>query len=554
MSILIRIFTSQTPPMKHFLLPVLLLVLSFHTTAQNRNIDRPRLVVGIVVDQMRWDYLYKFYDRYGDKGFKRLMNDGFNCQQTMINYIPSYTAPGHACIYTGSVPSINGMAGNDWIDNYTGKYWYCVEDTSVTSIGSSSKAGKMSPRTLLTSTITDELRLATNMRSRVYGISLKDRGAILPAGHLGNGAFWYDDATGGLISSSYYGSALPNWLVAFNNKHLSDSMLRKDWALLYEPGSYKQSTSDNNSYEGKNRGEDGPVFPHRVSRDISYYTLRKTPAGNTYTFSAAKACVEGAQMGTSGFTDFLCISLSATDYIGHQYGPDAIEIEDTYLRLDKDIADFLSYLDNRLGKGNYLLFLSADHGAAHNSIYLNDMKMPAGNESEMKIRSDLATYLRTEMGGDSGVASIENYQIVMNEPYIKSSGTDRFRLRNKIINWLYQRPEVAYVIDMEHISQSPVPEPILQMAINGYNRRRSGSIQIIYQPGWYSGYAPTGTTHGTWHPYDTHIPLLWYGWKIPKGSSDATVHMEDISATLAALLHIQMPNGCIGTPIPAIVK
>ncbi|RYZ53012.1 MAG: alkaline phosphatase family protein, partial [Sphingobacteriales bacterium] len=337
---------------------ILLSLLCFTATsslalAGNPDPDRPKLVVGLVVDQMRWDYLYKFYDRYGNDGFRRLMRDGFNCEQTFINYIPSYTAPGHTCVYTGSVPAIHGIAGNEWFDNHTGKYWYCTEDTAVLPVGGSRLAGRMSPRNLLTSTVTDELRLATNFGSRVFGIAMKDRGSILPAGHLG-AAYWYDDSTGNFISSTYYSESLPGWLEQFNNRRLADSFLSKDWHPLYPAATYRQSLPDNNRYEGLFPGEVTPVFPHSINRKNGYGMLRRIPAGNTMTLDAARSCLRGEQLGKGKFTDFLCISLSSTDYIGHQYAPDAMEVEDTYLRLDRELASLLKFLDEHVGKGQYL--------------------------------------------------------------------------------------------------------------------------------------------------------------------------------------------------------
>jgi predicted AlkP superfamily pyrophosphatase or phosphodiesterase len=551
--------------MKRLLFIIACLFQCFHLAAQPASVARPKLVVGIVVDQMRYDYLYRFYDRYGKGGFKRLLSNGFSCETAMINYVPSFTAPGHASIYTGTVPSIHGIAGNDWFDNMTKTSVYCVEDTTVTPVGSSSRAGLMSPRNLLTTTITDELKLATNFRSKVFGISIKDRGAILPAGHLGNGAYWYDDNTGSLISSSYYGAALPSWLVSFNNRRLPDTLIRKDWTTLYPIQSYTQSSPDNNRYEGRFKGEQAPTFPHRIGNLLSYGTLRKIPPGHTYTFEAAKACMAGESLGKGSVTDFLCVSLSTADYIGHQYGPNAIEVEDTYLRLDQDFADFMTYLDAKIGKDNYLLFLTADHGGAHNSLFLEDNKIPGGNTSESQLSKLLKGYADTGFTTASidrkadhrfseMIRMVNNDQVYLDEDAIRSSGRSSEEVRKSLKTYLERRPEIAYVIDMHDIANSAVPEVIKTMAINGYHRQRSGHMFIIYHPGWYAGYAPTGTTHGTWNPHDAHIPLLWYGWNIEKGATSRTVHMEDIAPTLAALLHIQMPNGSVGKVINEIVR
>jgi predicted AlkP superfamily pyrophosphatase or phosphodiesterase len=580
---------------------IVLLIVGFTSCMEKQQqATKPKIVVGMVIDQMRWDYLYRYYDLYGNDGFKRLLRGGYNCQNTMLNYLPSFTAPGHTCIYTGSVPSITGIAGNNWIDNKTGKPWYCVDDPNVHLAGDTSKAPSMSPNNLLTTTITDELRLATNFKSRVYGVAIKDRGSIIPAGHLGNAAYWYDDRTGNFTTSTYYPSPQqnPKWLQAFNKRHPGDSMTKEGWKLLLFPKYYDQSTTDANNYEGNFKGEKAPVFPHKFDtlQDVDRYKIVKTlPAGNTYTLMMAEACIEGEHIGLGDPVDFMAVSLSSTDYAGHQFGPNSIELEDMYLRLDRDIANFLKYLDQRYGYNNYLFFLTADHGGAHNATFLTDMDVPAGVESA-GLYDNLNTYLKAQFGKDTIVLGLDNYQIYLNNSYFDDSKTseakpeptpaqykevrikgrhgryktvkvkeqaetpkatagklDRKEVKKAIMEWFGNRPEVQYVIDMENINKAALPEPIRTMAINGYYKPRSGDIQIILNPGWFdNGGRTTGMTHGSWNPYDTHIPLLWYGWNIPCGETHREIHMTDITATLAALLNIQEPNGCIGQPITEI--
>lgn len=542
--------------MKKCLLLSLLWLAANSLTAQTLP-QRPKLVIGLVFDQMRWDYLYRYEGRFTDGGFRRLMNDGFRCENTFINYLPSYTAPGHSCIYTGSVPAIHGIAANDWLDIATGKSIYCTDDPTVKSIGGSVKAGMMSPRNLWASTITDELRLATNMRSRVYGIALKDRSCILPAGHLANGAFWFDDSTGNFISSSYYGNALPQWVSSFNSRHLADSLVRLPWELSYPANTYTQSLPDDNVYEGPFPGEKTAVFPHRFTKDAvtGYNILRYTPAGNTLTIAMAKACIAAEGMGQKeNNTDFLCLSFSSTDYAGHRFAPNSVEVEDMYIKLDKEVAAFLSYLDKAIGKDAYTIFLTADHGGAHNQQYMRDIKMPAGDFDYDMMFPGLNAALKRKFGKDSLALNMINYQVYLNKKAIKAAGLQQKEVSRAAMAWLQQQPGVAWAVDMNEIEKLTLPEPIKAMCINGYNRRRSGSIQIILDPAHYEGHYTTGTTHGTWNPYDTHIPLLWYGWGVQKGHTYRTTHMTDISATLAALLHIQMPNGCVGSVIEEVVR
>ncbi|HLY71461.1 MAG TPA: alkaline phosphatase family protein, partial [Puia sp.] len=330
-------------------------VLSLFASAQNASewstVNRPKLVVGIVVDQMRWDYLYRYYDHYGNDGFKRLLNEGFSCENVLINYLPSYTAVGHSCIFTGSVPAITGITGNDWFEQLSGKRIYCTADSTVLSVGNESEDGKMSPRNLLVSTVTDELRIASNYRSKVVGISLKDRAAILPAGHTATAAFWLDDASGHFISSSYYMPKLPEWVNQFNNSNAIGKLIQNGWNTLYPINTYNESDSDAETYEGKFPGETVSVFPHKIN-DVyqkNKGSFRATPFGNSLTLNFAEAAVEGFELGSGSATDFLTINCASTDYVGHMFGPNSIEIEDTYLRLDKALADFFHFLDEKVG-------------------------------------------------------------------------------------------------------------------------------------------------------------------------------------------------------------
>jgi len=530
---------------------------------QSASLPRPKLVVGLVVDQMRWDYLYRYYDRYSNNGFKRLLRDGFTCENTYIPYIPTYTAIGHSSIYTGSVPSIHGIAGNDWVEQSNGYRMYCTEDTTVRSVGTTSKAGEMSPKNLLASTITDELKLATNFRSKVIGIALKDRGGILPAGHAANAAYWFDDLTGTWISSTYYLQELPAWVKKFNDQRLVEKYLTQKWNTLYPIDTYKQSSPDNSPfYEGRFKNEEAPVFPHDipVNRTSDWNTIRNTPFGNTLTLDFAKATIQNENMGKSGITDFLAVSLSSTDYLGHQFGINSVEIEDTYLRLDTDIASFLTYLDNTIGKGQYTLFLSADHGAAHNPVFLSDNKIPSGLWSGSSgLNADLGeinTLLSKKYKEDKLIRSLFNYQVNFNYDLIQQKGLNLNDIKRDVISYYKKQPGVAYVVDLKNIGNEAVPEILKNRIINGYNERRSGEIQIILLPGWYQGYGKqkTGTTHGTWNPYDAHIPLVFTGWGIKAGKSNEVHYMTDIAATLAALLKIQEPNGSVGKPIIEVLK
>lgn len=532
-----------------------LLGLVAFTQLQAQAPSRPKLVVGVVLDQMRWDYLYRYADRYGKGGFKRLMNEGFNCENTSIVHLPSYTAPGHATIYTGSVPALHGIAANDWINRKGAQEMYCTQDDSVMTVGSSSKAGMMSPKNLLATTVTDELRLATNFRNKTIGISLKDRGAILPAGHTANAAYWFDASNGAFISSTFYGKALPGWLNDFNQRKVTDSLLSIDWNPLYPINTYTQSTADDNAYESKLKGEQTPTFPHKLKSfiDTDKGVIRTTPWGNTLTRLMAEAAIKGEALGKSGQTDFLAVSFSSTDYIGHFFAPNSIEIEDCYLRMDKELELLLNFLDKQVGAGNYTLFLTADHGGAHNVTFLKDAKIPGENVNEKSVHKSLNDALKKGLGV-SELVVFSNYQVYFNEDLMQKHKIDREKAVKICKDYLVNMEGVAFVLDMKDADKNIIPKKVLEMAVNGYHPNRSGDLQVILEPGFYSGYGSTGTTHGSWNPYDTRIPLLFYGWGIKKGSSFAPYHMTDIAPTIAALLRIQEPNACIGTPITEALR
>lgn len=517
---------------------------------QQKKLERPRLVIGIVVDQMRWDYLYRYYNRYSENGFKRILQEGFNCQNTYLSYLPTYTAPGHASIYTGAVPALHGIVGNDWIENYNSTY--CCADNSVRAVGGYGKAGQMSPRNLKSSTIGDALKLATQFSSKVYGVALKDRGAIFPAGHSANAAFWFDDSSGHFISSTYYMQQLPKWLQLFNEKKWSDSALAEDWHTLYPLNTYTQSAADDNPFEHLRKHETAPIFPHKTIAK-QYAQLRSLPAGNSLCFKMAKQLIKHEQLGLDATTDLLCVSLSTTDYIGHAYGPQAVEVEDCYLRLDQDIAQFLNYLDQHIGKQQYTLFITADHGAAHNANYLKSHRIPAGILSEYRLRDALKKALKQAFHSDSILLNVMNYQVFLNHQYIEKKKLPLERIKQFIIKYCEQEEGIAYALTYQDLKTQNLALAWQLPLLKGYYPKRCGDIALIYQHAWYSD-GDKGTTHGAWNPYDAHIPLLWYGWGVSAGESFKRYSQEDIAASLAALLHIQVPNACTGNVIIPLLK
>ncbi|MFD1630282.1 alkaline phosphatase PafA [Pseudopedobacter beijingensis] len=536
----------------------LFLIVSQSSFAQKKEktLARPRLVVGIVVDQMRWDYLYRYYDRYQDGGFKRLLNEGFSCENTYITHLPAVTAIGHSTIYTGSVPAIHGITSNNFTDQLTGRKWYCAEDTVEQTVGSKSAAGKMSPRNLLASTVTDELALATNFRSKIVGVSLKDRAAIMPAGHTPTAAFWLDNESDNFITSTYYMKDLPDWVNVFNSKKLGRNLVKDGWHTLYPMETYVQSTPDNVPWEGLFAGEKKPVFPHDIKKyfEINTENIRKTPFGNTLTLEFAKATVEGYDLANGPVTNFLTINCASTDYIGHMYSANSVEAEDGLLRLDKDLSSFFKYLDAKVGKGNYTVFLTADHGGAHNPMFLEEHNIPTGMLGLKKNAMAAVNKMVEERYGlKKIVTGNTGIYLSLNAKQAAEKGVDYEKLKRDVVSLLMKQPGIQFAADMENIGMASIPQLIKEKMINGYNAKRTGEIAFIPEPGWTLGGAK-GATHSLWNPFDTHIPLVFMGWGINQGKSVDTYSMCDIAPTIAALLHIQAPNGSIGKAISEVIK
>lgn len=505
--------------------------------------QRPKLVVGIVVDQMKMEYLYRFSDDFSDNGFKRLMNNGYTFHNMQYNYMPTYTGPGHASIYTGTTPSMHGIVGNEWFSRTLGTEMYCTDDSSVKTIGDGSdKEGQMSPKNLQTTTITDELRLATNFKGKVIGISFKDRGAILPAGHFANWAFWYSK-TGAFISSTFYGDKLPDWVTEFNKEKRYMSYINKGWDLLKPIETYNESLPDDNPYESKLNGAN-PVFPYNLKemydkKDAGI--LRGTPYGNNFLADFAMKAIEKEELGKDAITDFLTVSFSSTDYIGHDIGPRSIELQDTYLRLDQTIAEFLTYLDKNVGKDNYVLFLTADHAGAENAKFLNDNKYEVTNIEPKEIVKALKKFSTDTYGVDL-ILNYSSFNVFFNKEIIKNKELDLVKVKQSFIAFLMTLQQVKRVYTEEEILSNSGSDYFLNFIAKGYDATQNGDLVILDKPGFIE-YKATGTSHGTPYSYDTHVPLIFYGWTIKKGESHNKKSITEIAPTLSQLLKIPFTNG-----------
>ena len=519
------------------------------------SLARPKLVVGVVVDQMRYDYWYRYYDKYSEGGFKRLLREGFNCRNHHYNYALTVTAAGHAAVYTGSIPAINGIVGNEWFDQKTGRGVYCVEDSSVQTVGSSNaRAGKMSPKNLLTTTITDQLRIATNFQSKTIGVAIKDRGSILPAGHSANGAYWFDAKTGNWITSTFYANELPKWVQAYNDRKRPSTLMQEGWKLMLPLDKYTESTPDDVAWESKLAGAKSPIFPYDlagVSGD-AFGILAVTPHGNTITKEIALEALKNENLGKGTAPDFLAISFSTPDYVGHAFGPNSVEEEDTYLKLDRDIAELLNAFDAQVGKGNYLFFISADHGVMDVAEFWAEHRLPAGRLDITKVNNAVKAALKEKFGDGEFIRSYDNYQLYLNHQTLKEKKIDFEEVTAVVRETLLPLDGVADVINLHELNEANLNDYLKTLYQNGTHAKRSGDVQIVTEPGWIGG--RTTATHGAPYNYDTHIPLLFMGWGIEAGETFGRTAVADTAPTLAALLKILEPSGNVGKVIEAVLK
>lgn len=513
-------------------------------------VDPPKLVVGIVVDQMRFDYLTRYWDHYGEGGFRRLVGEGFLGRNHHFNYLPTKTAPGHASIYTGATPSVHGILGNEWYDKPSEAEVYCVDDATAEPVGTAGPDGRKSPHRLLVTTLTDQLELHTQRRSKVVAISLKDRGSVLPAGHLADAAYWYEDHTGHWISSSYYMDQLPQWVQAFNNSGAANKY-KIPWETLEPIGTYVESGPDYNTYEDTFVGESSPVFPHDIpglwDANGGYKMIRYSPFGNSLTVDFALEALEEEELGMDPWTDFLSISFSSTDHVGHDYGVNSKEVQDTYIRLDRDLERLLRQLDRKVGEGNYTLFLSADHGAGQVSTYLADLKVPGSYFSFDAFRGELDEFITFTYGVDALIKYIINNQIFLDHDLIRNLGLEPGEVQRKLADEIlgYEGIETVYTASEMHLGSAE--DGLAALLRNGYNQKRSGDILYVTASGR-TDYR-TGSDHGSPFNYDTHVPLILFGKGIRQGSLTRRTQITDIAPTLSVLLGIAFPSGSTGEPI-----
>ncbi|MBC8756555.1 alkaline phosphatase family protein [Kordia sp. YSTF-M3] len=554
--------------MKHFLFSIIFGVV-FSLNAQQK--ESPKLVVGIVVDQMSYEYLYRFYDKFGDDGFKLMMNKGTNCRNMHYNYVPTFTGPGHASIYTGTTPSNHGIVANDWYRRSSGEIENCVADSTVHSIGSSTKNGIYSPFNLKANTITDQLKL-TYSTSKVISISIKERGSILPGGHLSDGSYWLDYETGNFITSSFFKEKLPNWLVEFNAMNYPDESLKKTWDTYYPIEQYTASGPDNSPYEYPIGNTTKPVFPYDLTKIIidrdqfkteaeyleaKHLIFTTSPFANTHLVNLAMKAIESEGMGKDNQTDMLCMSFSSTDIVGHYFGPYAVELQDMYIRLDLEIARLIKYLNETVGEDEFTIFLTADHAVVPVPQFMLDHKLPGGYLFTDEPEAELRKTLVYKYGADV-MSEIDNNNIYLNRPEISKLGLNLSEVAAFVSDEVKQWDHIKRVYTEDELYIGGSDDEWMDMVRRGHYNVESGDLIYVLQPGYLPKSvdikeARMGTSHGSQFNYDTQVPMLWYGKNIPSQEIHRSMNITDISATLTQLLYLQSPNALTGKPILEIL-
>jgi predicted AlkP superfamily pyrophosphatase or phosphodiesterase len=540
------------------LLLTLLWICSSVANAQGKKLmtpEQPKLIVLLSVSQFRHDYISRYWDKFSDKGFRKLVNRGTYCKNTSYNYLISDKGVGTSTIVTGAQPASHGIVAASWYSDLKGQIIPAIYDEKANTVGGPFEAGKCSPHQLLSSTFSDEINLSNNFKSKVIGVSLEPASAVLSAGHTADAAYWFDIQNGNFISSSYYMDSLPGWVEEFNAKALPDSYMEQDWNLLLPLSEYSESLPDNNAYES---GYDNDIdFPYDIS-DIAkiynkkerYSILNTIPSGNNLVKDFAIHAIVNDSLGYDKDTDVLFINFTATEQIGHLFGPLSVEMEDAVLRLDKEIAHFLEFIESYVGTENTLVLFTAEHGLPYSPEYLTDHKIPSGYFTSLSAVSLLKSYLNNVYGKGDWIKEYHTQQIYLNRSLIESADLKLSDFQNDIANLMLQFHGVHNTLTAHSLQNTDYSHGAFHKIQNGYNQKRSGDVIIHLKHGWIEKHGREIVSYGT----DTRIPLIWYGWKIKRKTIISPVDLIDIAPTISVLLDISYPNASTGVPIEEIIQ
>ena len=547
------------------ILSVLMLLFVFlKMTGQGAYIppDKPKLIIGIVIEELRYDQLEKFRDKFVENGIKKLLNEGTFYKNASYQYVLSQSAPGYATIATGTEPSYHGITSDNWYLPLKNELIYSTKDSKVAAVGGSYENGQQSPLNLYSSSFSDELELATNNLSKVYGVGMKDYSSILSTGHAGNGAFWYDDVTGTFMTSSYYMNKLPGWVNDFNALMMSEEYLNGVWDRLQPLDFYTQCMPDSNEYETGFNGRS--YFPYNLkemsstgtgllNKKKNYSLLRETPFADSFTNELALRLIKEEGLGSDDITDFLSINYSSTDYIGHRFGPNSVEMADAILRLDKDIETLLKYINDNLSKKDVLIYFTSTHGISEIPAILKKNKIPSGYFERNQAIMLLKSYLNAIYGQGDWIKGYYENQIFLNRTLIEDSKIALEDIQKKIARFLVQFSGIASAIPYSAFEANDFNNGVLKKISNGFSSQRSGDIIITLNPGWVDkdNYV---TNHNSPYDYDSHVPLIWYGWTVNRASVTRQVNITDIAVTLSGLCKIPLPNASSGGSLDELFR
>ncbi len=519
--------------------------------------EKPKLVIGIVVEQLRYDHLEQYRNRLAENGIRLLLNEGTYYQNASYEYMLTQSAPGHATISTGAEPSVHGITSDSWYVSLRNELIYSTADNSEGSVGGSFESGLRSPVNLLASTFSDELKMATNGQARVFSVGMKDNSAILSAGHSADAAYWYDNSTGTWMTSTYYRDSLPDWINDFNASGYSDTYLNGSWTLIRPVEDYIDCVPDSNSFEAGFEGVN--YFPYDLkdlstkrkllTKERDYSLLEEVPFGNSLTNQFAMKLIEKEELGVDDVTDFITICYSATDNIGHRFGPSSYEVADAVYRLDKDIAELLTFLNDKIGKRNILVYFTAAHGVSEIPDIRESYRIPSGYFIQNQAVQLLRSYLNVLYGEGSWVKGYSERQVFLNREFIEDAKIDLDDIRQKVARFMVQFTGVASAYPYSAFETNDFVDGNLSRISNSFSPKRSGDVILILNPGWVEKEDDHVTEHNSPYEYDTHVPLIWYGWSANRATVTRKVNLTDIAATLSSLLKVPYPNACTGEPL-----
>lgn len=532
---------------------MLVALIATRVSAFNTGQEKPRLVVRVVVEQMRYEMLLRYWDRFGDDGFKKLVDEGVVCRNAKIGYAYPQRSSGFATIATGSFPSMHGVVSDQWYDRLSSGSTQAVENPGYHGVGGESANGRYAPHHLLASTTGDEMKLM-NSRSKVYSLGLHPASAVLGAGKMSDGAFWFEDETANWMTNTFYMDSLPRWVRDFNGKDLENLYMDRKWELSYPEDTYTASTADDHESEEGFMLLYRHQFPYNLKtlrrKAHGYKYLKYTPFGNTYTKDFALALITHEKLGEDEHTDLINIAFSASAYVNQLFGPRSVEMEDLYLRLDRQIAHLLTFLEENFSRDRVLFVLTSDRGAADTYPFRKEKGLAAKEFNPRQGMTLLRSYLNVVYEPDQWISGYSHRQIYLNHSLIDQKGYDIGDFQEKVSRFMVKKSGVSYALKATTIKNSSYSEGMMQMIQNSFHPARSGDVFLVLEP----GITEKPDRSGSIYSYDTHVPMMWWGNGFPQGTINDEIHLRDVAPTISYLLDIPYTDASFGKPIIPLIE